>query len=139
MTTNAQIGFGASFAYETSPGSGSYTTGVEVTDIGPPGAKLSTVDVTHMASPGGVREFVGGLIDPGQVSIKINFAPSSGTDADLDAWLASRLGRSAKITFANAAVWTFKAIPTDYAATIPMDGKQEATFTAQLSGSKVVS
>lgn len=139
MTTNAQIGFGASFAFEDSPGSGTYTAAVEVTDITPPASKTGTVDVTHMASAGGVREYIAGLTDPGQIQIKMNFAPSSATDTALQAWQTNREKRSAKITFANGAVWTFSCIPTDYVTTNPIDKQMEATLSAQLSGSKVVS
>ena len=140
MTTNAQIGFGAKFSCEDVAGNANYVLSVEVTDITPPASKLDAIDATHMQSPGGLREFIPGLIDAGECSITMAFDPQSATDVLLQAWQAAREKRSACITFGDGTKWTFSAIPTDYAiGAVTIDGKMTATLTAKLSGSKVVS
>ena len=134
MTTTAAIGSGATFAVEATAGGGSYTTVGEVTDISPPASSVDAIDATHMAS-GDFREFVPGLIDPGEVSIEMNLTASSASDDLLHAWLEARENRSCRITWPNAVTWTFQAFPTSYSSTLPMDDKQTASLTAKVSGS----
>jgi hypothetical protein len=138
MTTNAQIGFGAKFSVEDAPGSGNFVDAVEVTDISPPAPKTDAVDATHMQSPNFTREFIAGLVDPGEVQIKMNFAPQSATDVALEAWRNNREKRACRITFGNTHSWTFQALVTDYVTTTPMADKMEATLTAKVSGSRTI-
>lgn len=137
-TTNAQIGFGATIAWETSPGSGVYTTAVEVTDITPPASKTDSIEVTHMGSTGGVKEFIAGLTDPGVCQVKMNYAPASATDASARTWRSNREKRSVVITFANTHTATFSAFVTDYVTTNPLDGKMECTLSMKVSGAVTI-
>lgn len=45
----------------------------ELTNVSFPGGTRETIDVTHYASPGGRREFINGLIDPGEATLEGNF------------------------------------------------------------------
>lgn len=137
MTTNAAIGYGSAFAVESAAGSASYTPLAEVTDITPPSESVDVIDVTHMASPDSTREFIQGLMDPGEVSLEMNFDPGGSTDDFIRAWRSSRETRSCKITFPNSAVWTFSAFVTGYEPQIPLDGKMTATLTCKVTSSVI--
>lgn len=139
MTTNAAIGYGSAFAVESAAASGVYTTLAEVTDITPPSESVDVIDVTHMASPDSTREFIQGLMDPGEVSLEMNFEPSSATDDFIRAWRSSRETRSCKITFPNSVTWIFDGFVTGYEPTIPLEDKMTATLTCKVTSSVVSS
>jgi predicted secreted protein len=44
----------------------------EINDLQPPSPTAETVDVTHMGSEGGYREFITGLLDGGEVTFMMN-------------------------------------------------------------------
>lgn len=47
----------------------------QVTDAAISGISLATVDATHMESPGAFREFIGGLLDGGEITLTTQTAP----------------------------------------------------------------
>jgi len=51
----------------------------ELTNIGGPGVKADTIDVTSHDSPNKFREFLAGVKDGGEVSIEGNFIPTDTT------------------------------------------------------------
>ena len=139
MPSAAMIGYGTSLAVETSACSGVFTTLAEVTDITPPSQSVDVIDVTHMGSSDSTREYIQGLTDPGELSLTMNFVPSSVTDAFIRAWRTSRQTRAAKITFPNGAIWTFSAFVTGYEPSAPNEDKMTATLTAKVTSSVSVS
>lgn len=138
MTTNADIGYGAILEVETSAGSGSYTEIAEVTSITPPNESVDVIDVTHMSSPNRTREFIQGLIDPGDASCELNWVPGAATDDYVLAWRQSGESRSCRITTPNNTTYTFPAFVTGWAPTMPIDGKMTATLTMKVAGAIVV-
>jgi hypothetical protein len=139
MASSAMIGYGSTFAVETAASSGVYTTLSEVKDITPPSQSVDVIDVTHMGSLSSTREFIQGLTDPGEVSLTMNFVPSSVTDAFILAWRTSRQTRSCKITFPNSVIWTFNGFVTGYDPSAPNEGLMEATLTCKVTSSVSVS
>lgn len=66
---------------------------VEIADlmgVTPPSSTVETIDTTTHGSPGGVREFIAGLVDAGEGSIRVNWIPGSASDVALAAALAAR-------------------------------------------------
>jgi hypothetical protein len=135
--SEAMIGYGSTFAVETAAASGVFTPLSEVTDITPPSESVDVIDVTHMGSADSTREFIQGLMDPGEVTIDMNWVPSSATDAFILAWRSSRETRAAKITFPNGVIWTFSALPTGRSFDLPVGEIQTGSLTAKVTGSKV--
>lgn len=139
MATSADIGYGARFAiWDASLTTPAFVDLAEVTDITPPSDSVDLIDATHMASPDGRREFIAGLSDPGECSIEMNFVASSPADTRLRALRASRAAVQCRITFPNAATWTFDGILTGYEVTVPVADKQTASVTFKVTGSVVV-
>ncbi|TWI38228.1 phage tail tube protein [Paracoccus sulfuroxidans] len=89
MATQAQIGIGTS-VYVTKAGVGATRTKLaELKDITWPESQADEIDVTNMDS-GNTKEYIGGLIDNGEVKIPMNWIPGSGTDTLLTEIFATR-------------------------------------------------
>lgn len=134
MTTPA-LGYDSEFAVESAAGSATYTALAKVRNITPPNASIDDVDVTHMKSPDRAREFIAGLTDYGDCEVELLFEAGSTTDDFIEAWRAGGETRSCKITFPNAATWTFSAYPKGYAPELPMDDVQTAVLTMKVASS----
>lgn len=134
MTTAAMIGHGTLFKVGDGATPEVFTTVAEVTKLKPPGLSRDTVDVTHMESTGGWREFIAGLKDGGEVSMEINFDPG-GTTTDLltDMFSTSTVGNK-KIVFPDNSEWAFKAILTGFEPDAPVDDKMTANVKFKVSG-----
>lgn len=133
MTTAASIGNGAQFQIEGST-PGTFTAIAEVFDITPPNETTDVIDTTHMGSPGGVREYILGLTDPGEASFEMNFVPGSASEALILTTKAERKAKNFRIVFPNAATWTFAGLLTGYEPAMPNDDKMTATVTIKVTG-----
>lgn len=130
--SEAILGYGTFFELETAAGSGVFEKIAEATSITPPTETTDSVEVTHMESEDQTREFIPGLIDPGELGLDLNWIPGSDTDELLRAW---RERRRCRLTFPNDVTWTFTAFKTSYSGETPMEGKMAGSLTAKVSGS----
>lgn len=134
MATAAAIGHGSKFSHGDGGSPEVFTDFAEVVNITPANFVRDVVDATHMASPEKWREFIGGLRDPGECSVTMNFIPGGpGQDAVFAAFTADVVG-SYRITFPNAEVWDFDAWCVGFAPEDPLDGKMSATARFKLTG-----
>jgi hypothetical protein len=126
-------GYGTIFRAETSAGSGTFYTFQRVTNLTPPSEEIDVIDVTHMSSLDATREFIMGLMNPGEVSIGTHFIPgtnpASNDDAFVRAWRSARQKRTCQIEFPNGIVWEFDCFPIGWEPEVPLDD----VMTAQLS------
>ena len=82
--SDARTGFGALIQKGTGSGSPEdYVTILGIKSISGPSISRETHDTTVMTSPGGWREFIGGLKDGGEVSFTANWLPRDTTQSDL--------------------------------------------------------
>jgi predicted secreted protein len=138
--SQAMIGYGSRFQiYSGLLGSpaADWTDLGEVYNITAPSSTVDMVDVTHMQSPGGRREFVPGLIDPGECSFEMNFIPGSDGDLILLAILdqePSERVRNCRIVFPNDVMWTFQANLMTYEPSAPTDDKMTANVSFKVTG-----
>lgn len=67
---------------------GKYVSLANVGSISGPSTSGETIDTTHHKSPAGTRETIGGLIDPGELTLSVNYDPgadvASFTDTSCD-------------------------------------------------------
>lgn len=137
MATNADIGHGSSFAYGDGASPELFTAIAEVTSITPPSDNIDIIDATHMASPNNTREYIQGLVDPGEASIEMNFTPGAGGDTAIQSIRSAGGTRNYQITFPSGTTWTFAGILTGYEPAVPVDDKMTATVTFKVTGSYV--
>lgn len=141
MVTRASIGYGSRFqnSNQSSPEAFTDLVGIEVTSITPPQPSRDSVDVTHELSPDSHREFIAGLVDPGEVSVEFNWTPSTGVTglSDLYAELALpslSATKTRRILFPNGASLQFEGFCTGISPEAPIDDKMTATATFKVSG-----
>jgi hypothetical protein len=135
--TEATIGYGSIFGIGDAASPEVFTALAEVSNITPPSDTVDTIDATHMASPNRTREFIQGLIDPGECSFDLNFIPGNSADDAIQAWKAAGGRKNCRITFPNSVTWTFAALLTGYEPAVPVDDKMTATVTLKVTGSYV--
>lgn len=130
--TTAVSGFGTLLKLKSGT---STTTIAEVQSVTGPGLSRDTYDVTHMESPSGYREFVGGLVDGGEVSIDLNFLPPNSTQTTLRGLITST-AQTWNLVFPDASTttWTMVAFVTAFEPTAPHDDAMSASATLKLTG-----
>lgn len=134
------MGLQAKWAYGTTLTRAGNTI-AELDDIGAPRRKADALDATTHDSANGYRDFIGGLRDGGEVSLKGNFYPGDtlgqiGLRDDLDAGTLQVF----VLTFpaAMAATETFNGIVTSLETGAPLAGKVPFTATIKVSGKPVL-
>ncbi len=78
----ARSGYGSVLQLSDNGGTPVYTSIAEVLEIGGPNMERNMIDVTHLVSDGGAREFIGGLVNGNEVTIKLSFTKDA-TQTDL--------------------------------------------------------
>ena len=136
--SEAMIGYGSRFQL----GDGAspienFTDLAEVFNLTPPSDTADIIDVTHMQSPNRTREFIEGLIDPGECSFEMNFIPGSDADDAIQAWKLAGGRKNCRITWPNGVTWTFAGILTGYEPAAPTEDKMTATVTIKVTGSYI--
>lgn len=134
--TTALLGYGATYAIDD--GAGQFVPLAEVVDITPPNQQIEDVEATHMTSPNRTREYIAGLIDPGEASLTINWVPNNATDQRLLELRDSGEALPHRITWSNGVTWTFTGYVKGFEPGAPIDDRMTAVVTLRVSGSTVV-
>tara|TARA_B100000519_G_C14242150_1_gene437848 strand:+ start:153 stop:590 length:438 start_codon:yes stop_codon:yes gene_type:complete len=139
----AQKGYGVVFSISTDGGS-TYSAIGDITDLTPPTISKDTIETTSHGTSG-IRTYVGGLVDFGEVSVTVNLDPDvadAGAKNHVDFRTLAKTAndnptlQKFKIEYADggSSIDTFSGIVTSYEASAPMDGVLSATFTIKVSG-----
>ncbi len=132
--TEARIGYGASFHLSNGT---TLTEIAEVFSVSPPNPQTDDVEATHYKSLNRTREYIAGLIDPGEITIEMNYIAGSASDLLLRAAQAAGAVREAKISLpTDDGTWDFEfpAIVKGYEVTAPVDDRMTATITLRVAG-----
>lgn len=137
--SEAITGFGTKFRVETVAGSGVYFEYGEVTNITPPNEQMGETEVTHMQSPGGYIERIPTLVDPGDMSVEINYLPGSDTEDHMLGWKTTRDVRSCQIVWpaSTGRVDTFPGYYKGFSPTMGAAEKLAGTITVGVAGEVV--
>ena len=135
--SQASIGWGSSF--ELFNGT-ALTAIAEATSIGFPEYTADEIEVTHLLSPGRIREFISGLTDAGELAVEMNYIPGSPTDLMLQAAQKQGNTRAWKIVVSDAAgepAW--EADGTGFVKSysrdaLEVDSVKKATVVIRVSG-----
>jgi len=137
--SNATFGKGTLLRRETAPGSGVYETIAECKTISGPGTDADEIDITNQDSVGAVREFLRGLINPGEITTEVNFDPNDATHDGSTGCFADLLAgtvRSWRVVFPTTPTATlqFTAFVKGFPMTSPVDNVLTASLTLKLTG-----
>ena len=135
--SKAMTGLGIVIAMKALADSAQYTDIGEPFEITPPEQMDDEIEVTHFGSPDGVKEFIGGLTDPGECSFNINYVPGGATEELLLAAKATRKPRAFKFTWPNGVTWSFDLLIRGYQPTAPLNDRLTCQVTGRVSGSIV--
>ncbi len=116
-----------------------FTTIAECYDISGPSLALDAIEITHHTSTDGWREFVGGLLDGGEVTLSINFDPvgaTHGYSSGLVEDMVNRTKRNFQLVFPDpgTTTWAFTALVTGFEVKAPIDDRLSSDVTLKISG-----
>lgn len=116
-----------------------FTAIANVTNVTGPGLTRSTIDVTAHDSPDNHMEFIGGLVDPGEVTFDIHYDPAQHDTLIAD--LEDVDPRNYQVVFpdATASTWAFAAVMTGFEPSAPVDDKLSASLTFKVTGKPTIS
>jgi hypothetical protein len=111
----------------------------ELKDITPPPLTRNPIDTsTHNSDD---DSYVVGIRRKGELTFMVNFLPVGDPSHDADGGLLTAWADGTKdqydIEFIDGAVWTFSGFVTNIAASLPVDGVQEASISIRPSGGQV--
>ena len=137
----AEKAYGLTFAYQDADDATYHALG-SITDLSPPAVTKDTIEVTSHGDSG-IRTYIGGLVDFGEVSITINYDPDNAgatrfrTLAETPNDSPTTANTGYKITYADtgATVLTFNGVVTGFEQNAPIDGQLSAVITIKVSGS----
>lgn len=114
-----------------------YTSVADVTEVSVLDSSADTIDTTAHDTADGWRTFIGGVKDPGELKMSLNYDPAVHGDI-FD--LLGEDGIKHKITLADAgaAVVTFEGIVTGFSVGAPYDDKMSGEVTIKVSGKPTV-
>ena len=101
-----------------------------------PNSERETYDVTAHDSPSNFREFIGGLIDGGEVSVECHYDPDKHDDIYGDFKNPDPINYEMESPVGE--VWAFSALLTGFEREMPVDGQMAATLTLQVSGEPTI-
>jgi len=108
-----------------------------LTDIPAPSFTRESIDVTAHDSPDCWREFIGGVEDPGELSIALNWTPGNATDDVLIAMMDEDDPRLFEVRFPQVTpvrICTYSAVLTSFEPTGAVEGQLTASLTLRVSG-----
>ena len=120
--------------YRSEDGS-TFTQIAQVASITPPQPEREVAEVDELDPPGDVRKKLPGIIDPGEVTVTLNFDPTNTGHLALEQDFRDGQARQYRIKLPNGYGWTFTGIVTSYAPQEIASGDVvQAEVTIMLSG-----
>jgi len=136
--SNAILGFGTKYLIGSDASPSVLTELLEVTDVVFPNLQGDDVEVTHHQSPDRTREYIAGLIEPGECSVTVNWIPGNATDVRTQELHISGENKQHRITLTNGVTWTFNGIVKGREPSTPIDDRATMVITMKVAGSVTV-
>lgn len=144
--SDAHTGFGALLMKGNGASPEEFVAVMGIKSITGPNLQRTTHDTTDMQSPSGFREFIGGLIDPGEVTFEANLLPNDATQNQEDGGFMAEFDKSSCNSRGNwrvsfpicegepAGYLGFAGIVTGQAMQLPLDDLMSFNGTIKVSG-----
>jgi len=94
---------------------GQYETVAQVASIQPPQLEREVIEVEDLDPADGVKKKLAGTIDPGEVTVTLNFDPADNGHTALESDFYAGVSRNYRVRLPNGKGWTFPAIVTGWA------------------------
>lgn len=117
----------------------SFTTIAELLDIEGPELELDTEEATSHSSPDGWAEYIGTILDGGEVSFDVNYVPTNATHNATTGLIKDMTGRTKRnfqIVFPDSGntTWSFTALVTKVGPAAPVRGALKGSITLKVTG-----
>ncbi len=110
----------------------------EINSITGPGKSRDTIDVTRLEDTDGYRQFIGGLRNPGTVTLNMNYTPEGYILLNGDFENDELVEYSIQLP-AGKGTFTFNGLVTEVPVSIPIGDKVTVDVTIQISGAVAIS
>lgn len=131
-----------SFVTGTLPGAATWSKMASIMDISGPELSTNDIDVTTNDSSDATKEYIAGLIEPGEVSFDINYDPSvsshdRGETNSFPSLLLSRAVKNWRIQIAGSTsnVIYLNGYVKQFGIDLPMEEQVKASVTIKVTGS----
>lgn len=111
-----------------------FTNVAEVKGVSGPNMSSAVIDVTNTDSENNTREFISSWIDPGELSLTVNFLPESVTQQSLVTDMQNEARRNFKLEWPSGSVADMSGFVTGFSISNVLDGVIEATVNIKLTG-----
>jgi hypothetical protein len=116
-----------------------FATIAELLDIEGPSLELDTEEVTSHASTDGWAEYIGTILDAGEVTFDVNYVPTNAThnaSTGLIKDMVNRTKRNFQIVFSDSGntTWAFTALVTKMGPAAPVRGALRGSVTLRITG-----
>lgn len=139
--STAKIGLGAALLMGDGGSPEAFAIVANVVNVDGPSEAMETVDVTHLQSTGGYREYLPHLKDGGEVSLTVHYDPthsthdgSTGLKAKFDGRTLTNFKIDMSDQFASNNVLTFAAYVTGLGKSIEVDNVIQMAVTLKVTG-----
>ncbi len=136
--TSAALGYGTLLKMSDGGSPDTFSTIAEVKDLND-SDESEQVEVTNHSSPNSRREYIGGLIDGGEITFTCNYIPTNATQS-LAAGLRSLIGSSRTFRLeepGNTLGMEFNAVIVSCGRSYPVDNVMEMNVTLKKSGAVI--
>lgn len=121
-------GHGASFTIGA-------TTVANIIAITGPDQTKDPIDISTMDSTSKFREFIGGMLDAGEITFEINYDGSAaGTTDALNTLYVATATETMTVTFPDTSLWAAVGFITALGHAVPFDDKITQSLTVKLTG-----
>ena len=135
--SDAKIGYGAQFHMKDDATPGVMTKLAEVFNVSPPNQQIDDVEATHYESANRTNEYIAGFIDPGTITVEMNYIGGSATDDLIVEAKNAGAVRDMKVVIPASPKnqeFTFPGIVKGYEISAPIKDRQTATLTIRVAG-----
>jgi len=117
----------------------SFTTIADVYDIRGPNLAMRTTETTNHSSANGWAEHIGTILEGGDITFDIGYAPTGAThDATTGILndMENRTVRNFQLVFPDGSTttWSFSALVVGFVPNAPVAGELRASITLRISG-----
>jgi hypothetical protein len=140
----ARKGFGTQFLYGDGAGSETFTAVAMVTEIGGVDMSRIAIETTAHDSAGAFEEFIPGIRNGGEISLKLNFDPAAATHDETTGLLSQFVGdevvRNYRIALPGGLMtFTFPGFITKFNISPALKDKIEGTLSVKVAGAPTIS
>ncbi|MEN8819908.1 MAG: phage tail tube protein [Abyssibacter sp.] len=134
--TTAEIGYGIKFKRGDGAETEVFTELGELIDITPPALATDDIDASHHGSPNAGKEYIAGMIEPGEIALTIVHVPGDAANTQLNSDQLDRQSRNWQIEYVkggNTVVDTYYGYVKSNTPTTPLNDRMTSEVVIKVA------